>query len=103
MALLLPLKDDLRGPDAYSRFSAIFLQGRQLLRLPHCFRSFHVAEWLAFPTLDHKARSSNPAGCGIQLMTMVLHCTEPFMIPLPLSQYNLTLALLNKLSCPAHF
>ena len=35
----------------------------------------------------------------VQLMTTVVHCTEPFIITLPLSQYDLTLLLLNT-TCP---
>ena len=32
--------------------------------------SVRVAGWLALPTLDHKDLGSNPAGGGIQLMTV---------------------------------
>ena len=31
-----------------------------------------MTEWLALPTLDHKVEGLNPAGDGIQLMTIEL-------------------------------
>ena len=34
---------------------------------------------------------------------MVLHCTEPFIITIPSSRYDLTLVMLNKFRCHAHF
>ena len=40
------------------------------------------------------------AGGGIQFM---LQCTEPFIITLPSYGYDLTLVMLNKLRCHAHF
>ena len=38
-------------------------------------RSVWVAKQLAFQTSDHEIPCSNPSGGGIQLKTMVLHCT----------------------------
>ena len=49
-------------------------------------------QWLALPTVEHGILGLNPTGGGIQLMAhdcTVLHCTEPFIITLPLSQCNL--------------
>ena len=40
---------------------------------------------------------------GIQLMTVKLHCTVPFIIVLPSSQYVLTFLMLNKLRCHTQF
>ena len=48
-----------------------------------------VAKWLALPTPDHKVLGLNPTGGWIQLTTMALHCTEPFIITLSLAQYDL--------------
>ena len=44
---------------------------------------------LVFQTPNLKVLGLNPARGGIQLMTMVLYCTEPFVIILPLSRYDL--------------
>ena len=46
-----------------------------------------MAEWLALLILDHKAL--NPTGGEIELMTMAYHCTEPLIVTLPLSWYDL--------------
>ena len=46
-------------------------------------------------TYDHKVLGLNPAGGRIQLMTEVLHFTEPIIITFPSSPYDLTLVLLN--------
>ena len=41
------------------------------------------------PALDHEVPGLNPTQGRIQLMTTVLYCIEPFIIPLPLSIYDL--------------
>ena len=49
-----------------------------------------MAAWLAFPTSDHEVPSFNPAEGGIQLITDAgIHCTEPSIITLSSSQYDL--------------
>ena len=45
-------------------------------RLSH----FWVAEWLVLKTLDQEIPGSNPAGGGIQLMTVWRFIAEPFII-----------------------
>ena len=45
--------------------------------------------WLALPTSDHIVPGLNLAGGRIQLMTMACHCTEPVIVILPSSQYDL--------------
>ena len=48
-----------------------------------------MAKWLALSTLDYEVPGSNPIGNGIQPMTVkAFHCTEPFIMILPLSQYD---------------
>ena len=47
-----------------------------------------MVEWLALLTLDHKILGLNPAVWWNSAHDcMVLHCTEPFIITLPSSQY----------------
>ena len=48
-----------------------------------------MAEFLAFPTLDHEVLSLNLAGGRIQLMTAWGDCTEPLFITLSGSLYDL--------------
>ena len=50
-----------------------------------------MVEWLALPTFDHEVPSSNRAGGGLPSShdCTTLHCTEPFIITLPLSRYDL--------------
>ena len=47
-----------------------------------------MAEWLAPLTSDHKVQGSNPAGAGIQLMTVPRFIAH-FIDILPSSQYEL--------------
>ena len=49
-----------------------------------------MAEWLACPTMDHKVLGSDRDGGGKSAHdSMVLLCTEPFIITLPSSGYDL--------------
>ena len=48
-----------------------------------------MVKWLVLSSLDQEAPSLNPAGGRSQLDCMVLCCTEPFIIILPLSLYDL--------------
>ena len=52
-------------------------------------KKLEVAEWLGLPTSDHEVLCSNLTGGRIQLMIMVLYCTEPFISTLLSSQYDL--------------
>ena len=63
-----------------------------------CFLFWHenllwrapVAKWSVLPTSDHEVPGSNSAGIGNSTHDcMALHCTEPFIITLPLSWYDL--------------
>ena len=51
--------------------------------------SLRLAEWLVVRTSDHKVLGLNPAGGRIQLMTAMLHFTEPIIITFPSSLYDL--------------
>ena len=48
-----------------------------------------MADLLALPTLDHDVLGLNPVGGRILLLSVALHCTEPFVISIPLSLYDL--------------
>ena len=52
------------------------------------YRIVRMAEWLAFVVSDYEVLGLSPARGGIQLMTIALHCTEPFIIILLSSQYD---------------
>ena len=41
-------------------------------------------------SLDHKIPGLNPTGGRIKLMTVMLHCTEPFIVTPLLFQYDLS-------------
>ena len=52
-------------------------------------RIVRVAERIALLTSVHEVSGSNLTGDGIQLMITTVHCTEPFIITLLLSPYDL--------------
>ena len=50
---------------------AVLRQLLYFMYVPQCVsQSIQVAEWLALPTLDYEILGSNPAGSGIQFMTV---------------------------------
>ena len=51
--------------------------------------SIWMARWLLLPILGHEVLGSKLAGGRIQFMTVWCHCTEPFIITLPSSRYDL--------------
>ena len=64
-----------------------------------CNWKYHEAECLVLLTLDHEVCGSNPAGGEIQLMTMVLHCTDSVGNPRDqLTKYMVFVTIFNSAS-----